>query len=196
MSPAPKAGAIRMSADERRIDVVRAALSEFAVGGLHGTSTTAIARQVGVSQPYLFRLFPTKKALFLAAAELCFARIAGCFTAAAEGLRGHEAMHSMGRAYTEMVSTDRETLLMEMQLFVASAQDEEIQQFVRTAWDELEVVLRAASGAGDEEVVAFMAMGMMCNTIAALDLPVDRYDIGPKAHDVDPDCRLCTEQNE
>jgi len=57
---------VRMSAEERRESVVRAAMSEFAHGGYHGTSTEAIARRVGVSQPYLFRLFPNKQAIFLA----------------------------------------------------------------------------------------------------------------------------------
>ncbi|MFD5148334.1 helix-turn-helix domain-containing protein, partial [Streptomyces sp. NPDC058401] len=59
---------MRLSADERRETVLRAAIAEFATGGYHGTSTETIARRVGVSQPYLFRLFPTKRALFQAAA--------------------------------------------------------------------------------------------------------------------------------
>ena len=60
---------VRMSAAERRESVIRAAMSEFARGGYSGTSTEVIANRVGVSQPYLFRLFPGKKAIFLAAVE-------------------------------------------------------------------------------------------------------------------------------
>ncbi|WP_406530887.1 helix-turn-helix domain-containing protein, partial [Streptomyces sp. I8-5] len=59
----------RMSAEERRESVIRAAITEFARGGYSATSTEAIAKRVGVSQPYLFRLFPSKQAMFLAAVE-------------------------------------------------------------------------------------------------------------------------------
>jgi AcrR family transcriptional regulator len=54
----------RISAQERRESVIRAAIAEFAITGYHGTTTAAIARRVGVTQPYLFRLFPDKKAIF------------------------------------------------------------------------------------------------------------------------------------
>jgi AcrR family transcriptional regulator len=56
----------RITAGERRERVLEAALTAFAAGGLDGTSTQDIARRAGISQAYLFRLFPTKKALFLA----------------------------------------------------------------------------------------------------------------------------------
>ena len=51
----------RQSAEERREEILEAALVEFADRGLHGTSTEDIARRVGISQPYVFRLFGTKK---------------------------------------------------------------------------------------------------------------------------------------
>ena len=86
----------RMSADERREAVLDAAMIEFGLGGYVGTSTESIARRVGVSQPYLFRLFPSKKAIFLAAVERCFDRIQALFETAAEGLTGDAAMSAMG----------------------------------------------------------------------------------------------------
>ena len=64
-----------MSAAERREMVLEAAVAEFAAGGMAGTSTEDVARRAGISQPYLFRLFPTKKALFLALVERCFRRV-------------------------------------------------------------------------------------------------------------------------
>src|SRR6266436_3605970 len=64
----------RMPATERREAVLAAAVTEFAARGLAGTSTEDVARRAGISQPYLFRLFPTKKALFLALVERCFHR--------------------------------------------------------------------------------------------------------------------------
>src|SRR3954453_22159104 len=73
----------RLSADERRADVVEAAVKAFAAGGLHGPSTEDVARLAGVSQPYLFRLFGTKKDLFLAAVDRAFERIQSAFEEAA-----------------------------------------------------------------------------------------------------------------
>ena len=54
-----------MSAEERREMVLEAAVAGFAVRGMAGTSTEDVARSAGISQPYLFRLFPTKKACLL-----------------------------------------------------------------------------------------------------------------------------------
>src|SRR6476646_7362802 len=70
---------IRLTADKRRDAVIAAAAIEFAQGGLAGTSTDAIARRAGVSQPYLFQLFGTKKELFIAVIRRCFERTTGVF---------------------------------------------------------------------------------------------------------------------
>ena len=43
-----------------------AAIAAFAVTGYHGTPTDTLARRAGISQPYLFRLYGTKKDLCLA----------------------------------------------------------------------------------------------------------------------------------
>src|SRR5580693_6075808 len=86
------AGRQRMPAAERRELVLEAAMADFAVGGLAGTSTEDVARRAGISQPYLFRLFPTKKALFVALVERCFQRVRDTFTDAAAGLTGDEAL--------------------------------------------------------------------------------------------------------
>ena len=54
----------------RREAVLEAAAAEFSRKGLHGASTDAIAKAAGISQPYLFRLFGTKKELYLATSRL------------------------------------------------------------------------------------------------------------------------------
>ena len=59
----------RQTAEERREAVLAAASREFARTGLHGASTDAIAKAAGISQPYLFRPFGTKKELYLATSE-------------------------------------------------------------------------------------------------------------------------------
>src|SRR4030088_2980661 len=79
-----KAGDLRHTAEERRAEVLKAAVAEFALHGLHGTSTEMSARRIGISQPYIFRLFPTKKELFLAAIDQCFDRVEAAFRGAAD----------------------------------------------------------------------------------------------------------------
>src|SRR5665213_1750185 len=89
----------RQTADERRVAVLSAAVTEFAKSGYAGTSTDAIAARAGISQPYLFRLFGTKKDLFIATYDLVGGRIIRELTNAAEGLEGEDALHAMGGAY-------------------------------------------------------------------------------------------------
>src|ERR1700724_602368 len=113
----------RSTAQERRGELVTAALSEFAVGGMHGTSTEAIARRAGISHAYLFRLFGTKKQLFIACVALCFRRVLDTFAAAAVGATPQERLDAMGRAYREMLA-DRELLLAQMQLYAACSDPE------------------------------------------------------------------------
>src|SRR5260221_5718504 len=118
-----KTTAKRLSADERRAQIIEAARAESAVSGLHGTSTEKIAQRAGVSQPYVFRLFGTKKQLFIQCIEGCYQRVATVFTdAAAAAPKGSELEH-MGRAYGDLLE-DRVLLLGQMQAYAACADDE------------------------------------------------------------------------
>src|SRR6201995_4696166 len=84
MAAKTKTGARRrVPAAERRDALIEAAVHHFAHGGLQGTKVSAIAADVGVAQPYVFSLFPTKRDLFLAAVERCFEKVSALFEAAA-----------------------------------------------------------------------------------------------------------------
>src|SRR5579864_5689965 len=99
--------AVRLSAAERKDDVLDAALVEFAERGYEGTSTEDIARRAGISQPYLFRLFGTKKELYKASVSRCFRETLELFQRAAEGKRGEDALYAIGEAYREQLETNR-----------------------------------------------------------------------------------------
>ncbi|MFF7732533.1 TetR family transcriptional regulator [Streptomyces sp. NPDC007984] len=168
----------RMSAEERRESVIRAATTEFARGGYHGTSTEAIARRVGVSQPYLFRLFPGKKAIFLAAAERCVEDTIRMFADAAEGLEGEEARLAMGGAYVETISEQPERLMMQMQMYLAvsAAEEEGDREFgeaVRAGWMRLWDTIHVPLGADAHETTSFLAQGMLINCLVAMGFPAD-----------------------
>src|ERR1700758_4868601 len=126
----------RLSALERRDSVLDAALVEFAERGYSGTSTEDIAARAGISQPYLFRLFGTKKQLFVASVTRCFRETLEMLQHAAEGLRGEEALHAIGQAYMAQLETDRTWLRAQMQAYAAS-EDPEVRAAVRAGFGDL-----------------------------------------------------------
>ncbi|WP_201264337.1 TetR/AcrR family transcriptional regulator [Streptomyces olivochromogenes] len=167
---------VRMSADERRESVIRAAIAEFARGGYYGTSTESIAKRVGVSQPYLFRLFPDKRAIFLAAAHRCMEDTNRTFEEAAKGLEGEDALHSMANAYTKAIAEHPEQLLMQMQMYVATAAaeqagDRELGEAVRADWMRLWETAHLPLGADPKETTGFMAYGMLINCLVTMGFP-------------------------
>jgi AcrR family transcriptional regulator len=159
----------RKSAEVRREEILEAAVREFAYGGLHGTSTEKIAQRAGISQPYLFRLFGTKKELFIAANQRCFGRVLASFQEAAAGKTGTAAMKAMGRAYDQLLA-DREMLLLQMQMYAACS-DPEIRDMTRAGFAGLFRYVEQVSGASTLEIRDFFAMGMLMNVAAAMDLP-------------------------
>jgi len=167
---------VRMSADERRESVIRAATTEFARGGYYGTSTEAIAKRVGVSQPYLFRLFPGKKALFLAVSQRCMEDTIRTFEEAAKGLEGEEALRAMANAYTKVIAEQPERLLMQMQMYVSvaaaeQAGDHELGEAVRNGWMRLWDTVHLPLGADIDGTTTFMAYGMLINCLMAMGFP-------------------------
>ncbi len=165
MAPAPRT---RLTADERREEILLAAMEEFAHGGLDGTPTEAIAKRVGISQPYLFRLYGTKKDLFLAVVERCFERTLTTFQRAADGLVGEEALEAMGHAYSGLLK-DRTLLLGQLQAYVA-CQDPDVRALVREGFKRLTGFVAQASGASPDTVRRFFETGMLMNVVAAMEL--------------------------
>jgi AcrR family transcriptional regulator len=160
---------LRMTADERRESVLEAALVEFAVGGLDGTSTEDVARRAGISQPYLFRLFPTKKALFLSLVERCFQRVADVFVTAGADRDGEDALQAMGDAYGQLLH-DRTLLQMQMQAY-AACDDSDIRTATRAGFRDLWLMAERLTGLPYDRIVEFFAMGMLLTVAAAMDLP-------------------------
>jgi AcrR family transcriptional regulator len=158
-----------MSAAERRESVLDAAVAEFARHGLAGTSTEDVARSAGISQPYLFRLFPTKKGLFLALVERCYLRIEEAFIAAAADKTGEAALEAMGNEYERLL--DNRTLLLLQLHAYAACEDPDIRAATRAGFKRLWSLAERLSGLPFDQIVSFFAMGMLMNVAAAMDLP-------------------------
>jgi AcrR family transcriptional regulator len=174
VSAVPEQARRRVPAAERREELIAAAVHEFAHGGLHGTPVERIARRVGVAQPYVFSLFSNKRELFLAALERSFERVAETFTAAAADYgagRGPadcaDAMEAMGRAYKELLLSDRDYLMLQHQSY-AACNDELVRARVRHRYAELVELARELSGAEQERLDDFFRHGMTLNVAAAL----------------------------
>jgi len=159
----------RKSADERREAVLEAALEEFAARGLDGASTEAIAAKAGISQPYVFRLFGTKKELFMAVIGRCFRQTLELFQRAAEGRRGEAALKAMGDAYVNELLPDRTRLRAQMQAY-AACEDDEIRTVVRDGYGDLVAYAERVSGLSPEAIGRFFATGMLLNVIASMGL--------------------------
>ena len=162
----------RLKADERRDEVIAAAAIEFAAGGLAGTSTESIARRAGVSQPYLFQLFGTKKDLFLAAVRDCFRRTGSRFEEAArdarsDGLDTAATLDRMGGAYHRMLLADRNLLRLQLHAYAACG-DPEVRDAVREEYVGLWHAVARMSGADQLDLTPWFAHGMLMNVIASI----------------------------
>jgi AcrR family transcriptional regulator len=161
--------AVRQSAQERRESILDAALIEFAERGLHGTSTEDIAKRAGISQPYVFRLFGSKKQLFAAACARCMRELREQMEAAAAGLNGEDALEAMGQVYREILEADPHRLQLQMHMY-AAAQDPEIREVIRAGFGDLYTTFERISGAAPQRLTRFFAIGMLMNVIASMGL--------------------------
>jgi AcrR family transcriptional regulator len=165
--------------------VLRVAVGAFAGGGYAGTSTEEIAAAAGISQPYLFRLFGTKRDLFIATMGVMHERIEETFRRAADGRSGEEAMQAMGLAYKELLG-ERDLLLVQLHAYAAS-EDEEIRSAARAGFRRLWTVVGELTGLPEQLVRGFFAQGMLLNVMAAIDAAALDEAWAQVACDLDPD---------
>src|SRR6266498_3504928 len=158
----------RKTAAARREEILDAAMEEFALRGLEGGSTEAIARLAGISQPYVFRLFGTKKELFKASVARCLRETLEIFQRAAEGKRGEEALQAIGEAYTALLA-DRSRLRLQMQAY-AECDDPEVRAVVQEGFGDIYGWVERVSGVDSAAVTAWFGHGMLLNVIASMDL--------------------------
>ena len=157
-----------MSGPQRRSQVLGIAAGEFADHGLHGASVEAIAREAGITQACVFRMFGTKKALFAELVGAAFDRFIDGMSHAAEGAQGLSALALMGAQYYELLA-DRTTLLLQLQGFAACG-DSEVRDFVRARLAHMWGTVADTTGLDPVTVKSFLAFGMLLNNVAAVDI--------------------------
>jgi AcrR family transcriptional regulator len=157
----------RKTADVRREEILAAAMAEFAIGGLHGTSTEDIARRAGISQPYLFRLFGTKKELFLETVRRGFRHVLQLFQEAAAADPESNVMLSMGHAYGDH-RRDRARLMFQIQAY-AACEDPEVRKVVREEYAALYKFVESVAP-NQDAAINFFRTGALISLAAAMDL--------------------------
>ncbi|MEV0358159.1 TetR/AcrR family transcriptional regulator [Nocardia sp. NPDC050697] len=159
------------TAELRREAAVEAAIDEFARTGYHGTPIASVAARAAISPAYVFKLFPGKIALFVAALDRTFELVRDALAAgaAAQGEQTPEAvLHRMGGAYAELIADNR---LLMVQVHAQSAADiPEIAAAMRRGLELVTAYAAERSGGTAEQVQRFMAYGQLCHLITTLDI--------------------------
>ncbi|HEU0024019.1 MAG TPA: TetR/AcrR family transcriptional regulator [Thermoleophilaceae bacterium] len=169
MTPATKTRQLS-TAEERRETLLAAAMPVFGERGYHAAPTLEIAKAAGISQAYLFRLFPTKAELFAAVTGVASQRMQAAFRdAAARAKReGLDPLDEMGHAYDELLERDRDVLLIQLHSQVASPHEPLIRAAMQRCFHDLYELVSRESGATPEELRVWFAHGMLCNVMAAI----------------------------
>jgi AcrR family transcriptional regulator len=172
MTPSASATTRKLStADQRRATLVDAAMGVFAERGYHAAPTLQIAKAAGISQAYVFRLFPTKAELFAAVCDVARERMVATFSEAAARAKrdGVDPLEAMGRAYGDLLERDRDVLLIQLHSQVAAGREPLIRDAMRRTFRDLYALVARESGAGPELLSPWFAHGMLCNVMAAID---------------------------
>ena len=160
----------RSTAEERRKDVIAAAIIEFATYGLHGASTEAIAARAGISQPYVLRLFGTKKALFLAAVQEVGDQLMDLWQRALNdidpALDPEEKLWAIGSYYQEAVREVHGLRLL-LQSW-AAAEDPEVRSEAQRCLREMHAWIVANVAAPPNAIQRWFAVGMMLTVASSI----------------------------
>jgi len=158
----------------RRMDIISAAIEEFAETGYYRATTMQVARRAGISQPYVFRFFESKEELLLAALETSWQRIAESFRHAIGSASPDRLERELIDIYEEIMQAHRSEILLQMQ--AQTIREEPIRMAMQSGFREIRgMVLEAFRQNGvpnsEERTNLFLAKGMLCNISMALALP-------------------------
>jgi AcrR family transcriptional regulator len=170
--PRRRRPARRLNADQRRAELLEAAVVEFAENGYHCTRTADIAARAGVSQPYVYALFPDKRSLFLACHDWTTERIKESLEkTAADAGDGENLEQSLDRAYQVIFEQHPHQVLFQIQAHAAATADPVIRAPVRQRFIELVELSERLHDAPRDLVLRHVARSMLGNVVLALDLP-------------------------
>lgn len=124
-----KRHAARLSASERRQAIVEGALRVFSEGSYAGSTTAQIAREVGISEPILYRHFGSKKELYFACLDAAWGDLRDSLQAKMDEVGSVEAWRQLGPSTMRRLKTVVPNLWL--QAVTEAGQDPEIRRYVR-----------------------------------------------------------------
>lgn len=163
------------TSDERRTAAVDAAVAAFASGGYHGTTVADVAKRAGISPAYVFKLYSSKEAVFVAALDRCFDLVVAALEAGVESTVEQSpegVLDAMGGAYAELIA-DRDLLMLQVHAQSATGVSE-IRSALRRGYERVTEFAGSRSGATAEQVQRFLAFGQLCHLVATLDVDESR----------------------
>jgi TetR/AcrR family transcriptional regulator len=171
----------RMSSEDRRAQIIAAAALVFGERGYAGGTTDAIAKQAGISQAYVVRMFGTKEKLFVEVLERALEILLQTFRTAIADASDVPVRYRMGIAYINLLS-ERGLLLSLMHSFVLGS-DPVIGEVARGGFLTVYEFLRSEANMSSEEAGQFLAGGMLSNTMIGLRM-TDLYEQHPVAREL------------
>lgn len=159
----------RSTAEVRRAEAVDAGLRAFGENGLTTAAITEVAAEIGVSQPYIFRLFGGKRDFFLACMDELEARQLEAFTG--EAAHAEETFEQLGSRFRGLIGSG--TLgSFSIQALAAARTDPEIAARYRQMLTTTLNAVRERTGASAEELTWFLARGALIVQLQALTVDV------------------------
>lgn len=158
--------------EDKREIIIENAVGVFAEKGYYKATTAMVAKAAGVTQPYVFHFFKTKEELFKAVIDRAFSRIYSTFSEV--DAPANELIETMGYAFTQIMQTYRDEVLMVMQAHAIS--DLGIREHVRklflTMFDSLSLKFENTGIPNAREQAShFIGTGLLITVAKVLDLP-------------------------
>lgn len=121
----------RLSAAERKPQILRSAIRAMAQSNYRTTSIAEIASEAGITEPAVYRYFPTKKALFIAIIDDVGSRVLDLWRSLIDEADGPaDALRRISLNYWERAMTRRGDLKVLFQA-LAEVDDEDIREALR-----------------------------------------------------------------
>ncbi|GGR03962.1 TetR/AcrR family transcriptional regulator [Deinococcus ruber] len=165
------------TSDVRRETVIQSAVQVFAQAGYLGTPVSAIAEHAHISPAYVFKLFPRKEDLFVAALTRCFLLIQTALergAVAAVSQSPAAILEAMGTAYAALIA-DRSLLMLQVHA-QSAASVPEIAAALRSGIGQITTFVKERSQAPDAAVQQFIAFGQLCHLITVAELDDNSAD--------------------
>ncbi|MGE5591383.1 MAG: TetR/AcrR family transcriptional regulator [Bacillota bacterium] len=149
----PRVRASWMDGQERRRLILEAALQVFSERSYAAATTNDVAQAAGVSQATVFKYFPAKRDLFVAALDHTTGLVLERWQEAAEGTASPlQRLRAIARAYARMAATEHASFRVRLRA-VAESDDPVIAEAARRSYlaivDFVRRELERARGAGE-----------------------------------------------